>query len=68
MLSPLTMVGRLISTENPVVCIHFLFPLSIISLIFFCPSIREGGVTLLDNESPKAHGAVARALGMIGDN
>ena len=36
------MVGRLISTENPVVCIHFLFPLSIISL-FFCPSIREGG-------------------------
>ena len=26
MLSLLTMVGRLISTENPVVCIHFLFP------------------------------------------
>ena len=42
MLSLLTMVGRLISTENPVVCIHFLFPLSIIPY-FFCPSIREGG-------------------------
>ena len=33
MLSLLTMVGRLISTENPVVCIPY----------FFCPSIREGG-------------------------
>ena len=43
MLSLLTMVGRLISTENPVVCIHFLFPLSIISLIFSVHQFGKGG-------------------------
>ena len=46
MLSLLTMVGRLISTENPVVCIHFLFPLSIISLIFSVHQFGKGGTTL----------------------
>ena len=44
MLSLLTMVGRLISTENPVVCIHFLFPLSIISLIFSVHQFGKGGI------------------------
>ena len=47
MLSLLTMVGRLISTENPVVCIHFLFPLSIISLIFSVHQFGKGGLVTL---------------------
>ena len=53
MLSLLTMVGRLISTENPVVCIHFLFPLSIISLIFLSINSGRGAIWYFDEQGIK---------------
>ena len=57
MLSLLTMVGRLISTENPVVCIHFLFPLSIISLIFSVHQFGKGGIFLAEEGVPGLEGS-----------
>lgn len=45
----------------------FFFPFPLYPLFFLSINSGRGG-TLLDNESPKARGAVARALGMIGDN
>ena len=62
MLSLLTMVGRLISTENPVVCIHFLFPLSIISLIFSVHQFGKGGTIVAKSTRPSVLEGLRRPM------